>query len=66
MAILSVFTKISKFLRRVKNELKKVNWPTRKELSSYTLVVVITVVVLIVFIGVIDLIFSNIITPLIM
>lgn len=66
MAIFSIFGKIGKFLRRVKHELKKVNWPSKEDLSSYTLVVVITVVVLIAFIGVIDLLLTNIITPLIM
>lgn len=61
-----MFGKISKFFKQVKNEMKKVHWPNKNELSSYTMVVVITVVVMITFIGVIDLIFSNIITPLIM
>lgn len=61
-----MFGKISKFFKQVKNEMKKVHWPNKDELSSYTLVVVITVVVLIAFIGVIDVIFTNVITPLIM
>ncbi len=61
-----MFGKISKFFKQVKNEMKKVHWPNKNELSSYTMVVVITVVAMITFIGVIDLIFSNIITPLIM
>ncbi|MFW6270927.1 MAG: preprotein translocase subunit SecE [Bacillota bacterium] len=61
-----IIGKIGKFFRSVKNELKKVNWPNRNELSSYTLVVLITVIALISFIGIVDLIFSNIITPLIM
>jgi preprotein translocase subunit SecE len=34
------------FLREVRQELKKVNWPTRRELFGYTLVVLVTVVVL--------------------
>ena len=61
-----IFGKVGKFLRKVKMELKKVNWPDTNELSSYTLVVLITVAVLIGFIGVVDLLFSSIITPLIM
>lgn len=61
-----IFGKIGGFLKNVKMELKKVNWPNTNELSSYTLVVLITVIVLISFIGVVDLIFSSIITPLIM
>lgn len=61
-----MFGKITKFFKQVKNEMKKVHWPNKNELSSYTMVVVITVAAMIAFIGVIDLIFSNIITPLIM
>ena len=61
-----MFGKIAKFFKQVKNEMKKVHWPNKNELSSYTLVVVITVVALIAFIGVIDVALTNIITPLIM
>ncbi len=65
MAKIGFFGKIAKFFRQVKSEMKKVNWPTRNELSSFTLVVLITVIVLISFIGIVDLLLSNIITPLI-
>jgi len=34
------------FIREVRQELKKVNWPTRRELLTYTTVVLVTVVVL--------------------
>ncbi|HEX5949217.1 MAG TPA: preprotein translocase subunit SecE [Actinomycetota bacterium] len=34
------------FLREVRQELKKVAWPTRRELLAYTLVVLVSVVVL--------------------
>ncbi|ACL68864.1 preprotein translocase subunit SecE [Halothermothrix orenii] len=66
MAGLSFFGKIKKFFRNFKAELKKVNWPRKKELSSYTAVVLVTVVALIIFIGVMDYILTSIITPLIM
>ncbi|HLV09171.1 MAG TPA: preprotein translocase subunit SecE [Halanaerobiales bacterium] len=58
--------KIINFFRQVKGELKKVNWPSREELTSYTTVVIVTVVVLIAFIGVIDVLLTQLITPLIM
>ncbi|HKL76250.1 MAG TPA: preprotein translocase subunit SecE [Halanaerobiales bacterium] len=61
-----MFGKIAKFFKQVKGEMKKVHWPNKNELSSYTLIVVITVVSLIAFIGVIDVALTNIITPLIM
>ena len=34
------------FLREVRQELRKVAWPTRRELFAYTLVVLVSVVVL--------------------
>lgn len=37
---------MNKFFRNVMAELKKVNWPSRKELITYTIVVIITVLVL--------------------
>lgn len=66
MAKLGFFSKLTKFFRQVKAEMKKVNWPSRKEISSYTMVVIVTVLALIAFIGVIDFILSNTITPLIL
>ncbi|MCS1352519.1 preprotein translocase subunit SecE [Mechercharimyces sp. CAU 1602] len=36
-------------------ELKKVRWPSRKELTSYTIVVIVTVLFLTLFFAVIDL-----------
>jgi len=62
---LGFFGKIVKFIKSVKSELKKVNWPTREEITSNTLVVIVTVIALISFIGIIDLALANIITPLI-
>ena len=38
---------VSLFLREVKVELKKVTWPTKKQLIAYTVVVFITVATLI-------------------
>ncbi|MCC3145097.1 preprotein translocase subunit SecE [Halanaerobium sp. Z-7514] len=62
---LGFFGKITKFIKQVRGELKKVNWPNKKELTSNTLVVILTVIALIIFIGIIDLTLANIITPLI-
>ncbi len=52
--------KIKKFLRGVKSELKKVNWPNKSQLISYTMVVLVTVVLLTSFIGAVDFVFTNI------
>ena len=48
---LSLFQRTTKFFREVKQELKKVAWPSREELTTYTIVVfgVTTVLTLLVF-----------------
>jgi preprotein translocase subunit SecE len=45
---------IGRFLREVFDELRKVVWPTWGELYRYTLVVIVTVVILGAFIGGVD------------
>lgn len=47
------------FLREVRQELKKVNWPTRKELVAYTAVVLVSVIVLTSFVFGLDFVFSK-------
>lgn len=46
---------IGKFFRNVWIEMKRVSWPNRKELYSYTVTVVLTVALLTVFFALIDL-----------
>jgi preprotein translocase subunit SecE len=45
---------ISRFFRSVSAELKKVNWPNRKELTTYTIVVIATVLVVALIISIWD------------
>ena len=45
---------ILQFFRESKEELNKVTWPNREEVTSFTIVVVVTVVVISVFLWVID------------
>lgn len=44
-----------KFLSNVSKEMKKVSWPKGKELTSYTVVVISTVIFMAIFFGVVDL-----------
>lgn len=44
----------SLFLRDVKTELKKVKWPTRKELIAATTIVIILVIIAAVYLSVVD------------
>ena len=50
----NLFTKASE----ITMELKKVTWPTRKETSAATVVVIVTVIISAIFLGVFDLIWS--------
>lgn len=50
---------MKRFLREVKAELKKVSWPDKKELSAYTGVVFISVVIAAIVIWLIDTTFTE-------
>ena len=43
-----------KFLKETKSELKKVNWPDRKQLTVYTGVVLMTVAIVSVYFWILD------------
>jgi preprotein translocase subunit SecE len=47
--------KIIQFLKETKFELKRVTWPTRKEMLAGTAVVLIIVFIVALFLGIIDL-----------
>ncbi|ASN03697.1 preprotein translocase subunit SecE [Virgibacillus necropolis] len=46
--------KLFQFLKNVSREMKKVSWPKGKELTSYTITVIATVVFVALFFTVID------------
>jgi preprotein translocase subunit SecE len=48
------FGRIARFFREVVAELRKVIWPTRKELLTYTAVVVVFVTVMLAIVAVLD------------
>jgi preprotein translocase subunit SecE len=50
---------VREFLKEVRAELRKVQWPSRKELGSYTVVVIVSVVVLTSYVFGLDLLFSK-------
>jgi preprotein translocase subunit SecE len=49
------FGRIGGFFREVVSELRKVIWPTRKELLTYTTIVIVFVVVMTTIVGLLDL-----------
>jgi len=52
--------KVSTFLREAKEELLKVNWPSRQQTINYTLIVIGISIVIAIFLGGLDYIFSYI------
>jgi preprotein translocase subunit SecE len=46
--------KVKTFLQEFKTEMKKVSWPARKETVSSTAVVIVTVLIIVVFLGLVD------------
>jgi preprotein translocase subunit SecE len=52
-------TSAGQFLREVRGELRKVDWPTRRELVTSTIVVLVTVTVLTTIVFGLDLAFSK-------
>ena len=57
----NVFTRIALFIRQVVAELRKVVWPTRKELLTYTWVVIVFVTVLAIIVALLDLGFAKLV-----
>jgi len=47
------------FLREVRGEMKRVAWPSRKEVASYSVVVLVTVSILIAFVFLLDSVFGR-------
>lgn len=50
------------YFRGVKAELKKVNWPTKKELTNYTIVVSVTTLAMTLIIWGLDIVFERLIS----
>jgi preprotein translocase subunit SecE len=54
--------KAQTFIQECKAELEKVQWPTREEVVSSTIVVLVTVAVFSVFLSISDIVFVNLLT----
>ncbi len=46
--------KVTGFLQEFRTEMKKVTWPGRKDTASSTGVVIITVMIIVIFLGLVD------------
>jgi len=50
--------RITQYLRETRAELRKVVWPTRDEATNLTTIVVVTILVMSIFFGAVDYLFS--------
>lgn len=57
--------KITTYLKEVRLETKKINWPTREETIKYTFIVIGFIIVVAIFLGGFDYIFINLLEHLI-
>jgi len=58
----NIFKKTTNFLKEAKTELSKVSWSTRQELMGSTLVVIVVTSITALFIGIIDLFLTRILS----
>ena len=56
-----LWARLTLFLRQMVAELRKVIWPTRRELITYTWVVIVFVAVVTAIVGVYDLVFTQLV-----
>ncbi|MDP4001567.1 MAG: preprotein translocase subunit SecE [bacterium] len=59
-------SKIIQFFREVRVEMAKVVWPTGRQLTTYTLIVILLSVLLALFLGALDLGFQTVLTKYIL
>jgi preprotein translocase subunit SecE len=55
---MSAMDQVQEFVKDVRLESAKVSWPTRDELRDSTIVVMVTIVMVAIFIGIVDLILT--------
>ena len=60
------FQKIITFLKEVKLEIKKVNWPTKDETIRYTLIVIGISVAVAAFLGGLDFLFTTLLNKFVL
>ena len=56
---IKIMNKITQFLREVKQELRKVTWPTKEDTLRYSLMVVIASLIVAAYLGGLDYIVAN-------
>jgi len=62
MKLKNIFNRMNNFIKEAIAELKKVIWPTQKELKNSTIVVITTIIIASIFIGLVDIFFTKALT----
>ncbi|MBI4744904.1 MAG: preprotein translocase subunit SecE [Actinobacteria bacterium] len=62
MAKQNPFTAVTKYINESRIELKKVTWPTKEQIVAGTVVVFVVVFIVSIYIGIMDYIFSKLLT----
>jgi preprotein translocase subunit SecE len=57
-----VIKKVLNFIRESREELKKVTWPDRDEVASFTMVVIISVIIISLFLWFVDTLLGKLIS----
>lgn len=63
---MKILRKLRSFLREVRLEMKKVNWPSRKETIKYTLIIVGVSLTIAAFLGGLDYVFSTLLNKFVL
>lgn len=66
MNLTNIPTKITTFLKEVRLEMKKVNWPTRQETIRYTLIIIGVSAAVAIFLGGLDFLFTTLLNKLVL
>ncbi|MBU3942442.1 preprotein translocase subunit SecE [Patescibacteria group bacterium] len=61
-----IFSKLGTFLKEVRLEMRKVNWPTKKETIKYTVIIIGVSLVVAAFLGGLDYIFTTLLNKYIL
>jgi preprotein translocase subunit SecE len=64
--LLGLVSKLIRFLKEVKLEIKKVNWPTRENVIRYTLIIIVSSLIIAAFLGGLDVVFTSILNKFVL
>jgi preprotein translocase subunit SecE len=51
---------VTKYLSEVKSEMKKVTWPTKKDVTNHTIIVICISLAIAIFLGALDFLFTHV------